>query len=327
MEVTTVQDFDVAIFNNSADLCVAVQDSLGRALPDAVVKANHRRIRFDEKTQLYRLAKANKKGWLTVEYGGLKTWYQLNRKWNNGALIRTVNNKPLRYVWRPVRFVLRLPADAYRSIERRHLQGTIYQSKHFFVRAYDGVICLFDEYNCWRRPGRPFAAKWRGYLVFNKPKYLPGDTVKYKAFITNLKGRPLTDSVTVALHKTGNEQKVMARMAPYTPGAYAGEFVLHDSLDLRLDRSYTVSLQKRKDRIYFEESFRYEDYELRSIALNVRSDVNRHFRGEDFEIFLKGTDENDLNLADARVEMVVRPLNVLKLPRQQPCFSRIRFGA
>jgi TonB-dependent SusC/RagA subfamily outer membrane receptor len=312
MEVTTVQDFDVAIFNNSADLCVAVQDSLGRALPGAIIKAGHRRIRFDEKTQLYRLAKANKKGWLTVEYGGLKTWHQLDRKWNNGALIRTVNNKPLRYVWRPVRFVLRLPVDAYRSVARGRSQGTVYQIANFFVRAYDGVICLFDEYYCAEDKEDRFTEKWRGYLVFNKPKYQPGDTVKFKAFITDKKGRPLTDSASVVLHKTWKDRKIMARLAPYQPGGYAGEFVLHDSLGLRLDQYYTVSLQKRKERIYFEESLRYEDYELSSVALSMRSDAQRHFRGQDFEIFLKGTDENDLNLADARVEMTLRPLNVLK---------------
>lgn len=87
----------------------------------------------------------------------------------------------------------------------------------FFVRAYQKVSCLLDDYNCEEDREQRFSQKWRGYLVFNKPKYLPGDTVKYKAFVTNLKGKPLTDSVTVALHKTGNEQKVMARMAPYTP--------------------------------------------------------------------------------------------------------------
>jgi len=312
VEVTTVQDFDVAIFNNSADLCVAVQDSLGRALPGAIVKAGHRRIRFDDQTQLYRLAKANKKGWLTVESGGLKTWYQLDRRWKNGAFTRTVNRKPLRYIWRPVNFVLRLPVDAYRSIERGRSQGTIYQSTNFFVRAYDGIVCLFDEYYCKEDREDRFAAKWRGYFVFNKPKYQPGDTVKFKAFITDKKGRPLADSVNVALHKTWNDRKIMARMAPYQPGGYTGEFVLHDSLDLRLDEYYTVSLQKQKDRIYFEGLFRYEDYELHSIAFEMRSESKRHFRGQDFELFMKGTDENDLNLADARVEITLRPLNVLK---------------
>lgn len=311
-EILTVPALQVILFNNSADLCIAVQDSLGRPIPDAVVKAGHKRIRFDEKTQLYRLAKANKKGVLSVEYRGFETWYSINRRWNNPGWKRTLNAKPLSYVWRPVSFAVRLPVDAVRTaISPRRPFYTVYQTKQFFVRAYQKVICLWEDYNCEEDREDRFARKWQGYLVFNKPKYLPGDTVKYKAFVTNLKGKPLTDSVTVALHKTGNEQKVMARMAPYTPGAYAGGFVLDDSLGLRLDRSYTVSLQKRKDRIFFEESFRYEDYELRSIALKVRSDVKRHFRGEDFEVFLKGTDENDLNLADARVEMVVIPLNPL----------------
>ncbi len=311
-EILTVPVFQVALFNNSADLCIAVQDSLGRPISDAVVKAGHKRIRFDEKTQLYRLAKANKKGVLTIEHGGFETWYSLGRAWNNPGWKRALNNKPLRYLWRPVSFAVRLPVEAaISSVSRRKRYYSVYKTKQFFAQAYQKVICLFDDYNCEESREDRFARKWQGYLVFNKPKYLPGDTIKFKGYVTNLKGRPLTDSVTVALHKTRNDQKIMARMAPYAPGAYAGEFVLHDSLGLRLDQYYAVSLQKQKARIYMEESFRYEDYELHSVSLAVRSDVVRHFRGEDFEVFLNGTDENDLNLADARVEMVVRPLTPL----------------
>ncbi|MDZ4679744.1 MAG: hypothetical protein SH848_01965 [Saprospiraceae bacterium] len=67
-EILTVPALQVVLFNNSADLCIAVQDSLGRPIPDAVVTVGNKRIRFDQKTQLYRLAKANKKGVLTIEH-------------------------------------------------------------------------------------------------------------------------------------------------------------------------------------------------------------------------------------------------------------------
>ncbi len=307
-EIASIQDFYVAIFNNSADLCIGVQDSLGLVLPEAVVKAGHRQIPFDRQSQLFRLAKANKKGMLMVEYGGFKTWYDLDRRWNNPAWKRTLNGKPLRYIWQPLRFITYLPADAVRSINRRRPQRTVYQVQRFFVQTYHKVACLFNREQC---DEDQLENKWQGYLVFNKPKFLPGDTVRYKAFLVNKKGRPLEDSVMVALSKSWKDQKELARIAPYRPGAYSGEFVLHDSLSLQLDKSYEVLLQKKKDQTYIRRSFRYEDYELHSISLAVRSEVNRHFRSGDFEIFLKGTDENDLNLADARVEITLRPLRVL----------------
>lgn len=277
-DVLTIPALQVVLFNNSADLCLAVQDSLGRPIPDVVVKAGRKRIRFDKKTQLYHLAKANKEGILTIEHNGFETWYSLGRRWNNPGWKRALNSKPLSYVWRPIRF------------------------------AYDKAACWLNEKNC---DAPEFESQWQGYFVFNKPKYLPGDTVKYKAFVIDKKGRPSEDSVTVVFSSNRKPPKKLGRITPYCPGGYAGEFVLHDSLGLQLDKSCEVMLQKDKNRTYIRGAFRYEDYELRSIALAVRSEAKRHFRGDDFVVFLKGTDENDLNLADARVEMVLRPVKTL----------------
>lgn len=308
VSMTTVSSFNIAVLNNSADLAIAVQDTLGQVLQNAVVKVGRKRICFDAKTQLYHLRKANKKGTLTVEYNGFKTWHSLSRQWNNPAWKRTLKAIPLRYIWHPVQFVALMPTDAVRSIKRHRPQRTIYQTRQFFVKTWKGAVCLLHRKNCKKRP---FEEGWKGYLVFNKPKYLPGDTVKYKAFVTDRKGRPLQDSVAIVLSKSYQEQRHIARLAPYAPGGFSGEFVLHDSFALQLDKDYFLLLQKEKGKTYLSGSFQYEDYELRSIALDLRSNTERHFRGQDFEIFLKGTDENNLNLADARVEIVLRPLKTL----------------
>jgi len=307
-EVLTVPALQVVLFNNSADLCLAVQDSLGQPIPDVVVKAGRKRIRFDKKTQLYHLAKANKEGILTIEHDGFETWYSLSRRWNNPGWKRALNSKPLRYVWRPIRFAGRLPVDAVRSVKHRRPERTIGLTRNFFKTTYENAACWLNEENC---DAQKFESQWQGYFVFNKPKYLPGDTVKYKAFLIDKKGRPSEDSVTVVFSNNRKPPKNLGRIAPYCPGGYAGEFVLHDSLGLQLDKSCEVKLQKDKYRTYIRGAFRYEDYELHSIALAVRSEAKRHFRGDDFVVFLKGTDENDLNLADARVEMVLRPLKTL----------------
>ncbi|MBX2927734.1 MAG: carboxypeptidase-like regulatory domain-containing protein [Saprospiraceae bacterium] len=311
MDLLSVQFFDVTLLDNGADLCIAVQDTLGRVLPDATVKVDERRIPFDAKTQSYRLPKSNKKGMLTVEHSGLVTYYDLRRSWNNPAVKRLLNNSPLRYVWRPVRFAVRLPADAVSSLVSGRRKYTTRRTGQFFKSIGRSIACILDEYACRQTRAERFADRWQGYMVFNKPKYLPGDTVKFKTFLVDQRGKPLRDSATVLLKKDGKDPVTLARMGSQQPGAFDFEFPLHDSLGLQLDKNYEIILQKEPERVYRKGQFRYEDYELRSTALALRTEGKNQFRGQEFHCHLKGTDENDLNLLDARVELTLRPLNVL----------------
>jgi hypothetical protein len=281
LDLLTVQHFDLVALDNNADLCIAVYDTLGRPISDAALTAGGRRLPFDQKTQSYRLPKANKKGFLSVTYGGLTAYYDLDRRWNNPRIKQIVTHTPLRYVYRPVRYVVRSTGYFVSSALRGHPAWP--------HRRYS------------RKPD--FSNHWRGYLVFNKPMYQPGDTVKLKAFIVHKNGKALDDSVTVALYKDRSNFVTLGRIAPYSPGGFDFAFPLHDSLNLLLDRTYTIALQKENDRKYLTNAFRYEDYELKSNALALRTDGSSQFRGQAFQCYLKGTDENDLNLLDARAQL------------------------
>ena len=46
LDLLTVLSFDVVMLNNSADLCIAVYDTLGRVLPDAELRVGDRRVVF-----------------------------------------------------------------------------------------------------------------------------------------------------------------------------------------------------------------------------------------------------------------------------------------
>lgn len=304
-DLLTVQFFDVVALENGADLCLAVYDTLGRALPDAVLKIDGRRIPFDAKSQSYRHPKSNAKGLLTVSCGGLTAFYDLDRHWNNPLIRRVANQPPLRYVYRPIRLAVRVTADAFRSLIRGYPGWLTRRVGNFFA-------CIFDDDYCRRTSEERFAEKWRGYMVFSKPKYLPGDTLRLKAFLTNARGKPLEDSVSVVLYKSWNVPLTLDRIAPYSPGAFESTFLLHDSLGLLLDQSYKIALERKKGWAYFDESFRYEDYELKSIALDLRTGGETQYRGLPFSCYIKGTDENDLNLPDARVELTLVPVNAIR---------------
>lgn len=307
-EVASVQHFNAEVLNNSADLQIKIYDTLGNPLPNARVKIRSRSIPFDRKSQSYLLKKSNRKGILEVSHGPLTAYYTLERSYNNSRWKRikskVIYGTPLKYAWLPVDIVIKTPTDGYKSIKRGYAQGYIYRIKNFSVNLYEKVACLFDDDYCdSHQKDNKFTQKHSGFLVFNKPKYMPGDTVKFKAFIANKKGKPIKDPVEVYLQVDWKTKKKLCSLEPYSAGGFAYEFLLHDSLDLKLDKTYYVELNKEKERTYLQGSFRYEDYELGKNHLTVRTDGEKHYQGKAYRIQASGKDENDLNLIDARLEI------------------------
>ncbi len=313
--ITTIQDFNVFIFNNNTDLCIQVFDLKGNLIKDAEVSVHLKKLNFNKKTQSYLDKKSNQKGLLKVTYKGFTAYYNLSRQYNNSFVKRgtrkVVYGTPIKYVWMPVNYVIFIPIDGVRSIVKGWPQGTIYRTKNFFVKSYKRIACLFDDYYCDYYVKNKFRNKHTGYMVFNKPKYMPGDTVKFKAFVVTKKGKPIDKNVQVILQN--NRKNIeLTELEPYRSGGYTYEFYIHDSLQLQLDRNYTVRLELNDRKEYISGSFKYEDYELSKNQLSLRVDKKEHFRNKKITLYAKGTDENDLNLMDARIEVLVTPKSINK---------------
>lgn len=270
--ITSIQDFDVFICNNSTDLCIQVLDLQGKLIEDATVSVRSKELHFDKKTHSYLDKKSNRKGLLKVSYHGFTAYYNLYR-----------NNQ-----------------------ERSHLG---YRKKVVLQNGRVDTINIFDGYQCEYGTNLRFSSKHTGYLVFNKPKYLPGDTVKFKAFLSTTKGKPIDKMVNVIL-KNGSKDIKLTKLAPYRSGGYKYEFYLDDSLQLKLDRNYTIHLKQNDRKEYINGYFRYEDYELSKNQLSLRVDKSIQFRNKKITLYAKGTDENDLNLMDARIEVLLTPESI-----------------
>ena len=296
-EITTIQDFDVFILNNNTDLCVQVYDLRGNLLPDAKVSVKGKRLQFDAETKLYIDRKSNKKGLLTVEYNNFSAYYDLKRQYNNSNIKRgtrkVVFGTPLKYVWVPVNYVVHLPVDGVKSISKGYNHGTIRRTKDFFVRQYHNII---------EKENYDDLSKVKGYMVFNKPKYEPGDTVKFKAWVSR-KGKLMKKPLDVFLYT--NKDVKLAELTPYRKGGYSWQFFLHDSLQLRLDTYYELTLTKGNKSV-ISESFKYEDYELSKTELTLKLNEKIHYRDSVLELIVNGTDENGLNLYDARLEVFAK---------------------
>jgi hypothetical protein len=276
-------------------LAVLVHDSLGNSMADAEVRLKGRTATYDPATQTYRLKRTPRKGLLSVSLIEFTLFEQLEKEeeytYDQSFISKITNAPPIWFIWRPF-------YDVYNSVRWHGPQGWVIR-----------VFSLFDS-----RYRRSFSSKYRGYLVTNKPMYQPGDTVRYKAYVVEEDGDAVKEKVVLQLSSYGEEKKSLGEVQLFREGAYESYFVLHDSLKLVLDKSYTLALLKpgKKVKQYISGSFRYEDYELKENNYTLALKHKEHQAGQENSLILRGTNANGLNLLDARVEVALLTKSVVK---------------
>ncbi|PWJ40161.1 carboxypeptidase-like regulatory domain-containing protein [Sediminitomix flava] len=306
-DIASVLDFHIEVFGNETDLMIKVLDLEGNSIKQVTVTVDGKKLKYDAKTKTFTDKKSNKKGLLEVSYNNITSFTQLNRTYKNSAFKRfyqpIIYRTPIKYIWLPIDYVIHLPIDGVKSISNGYLIGSIYNTKQFFVDLYEKTVCLFDPDYC--NGGWQDHAK--GYLVLNKPKFKPNNTIKLKAFLTNEKGNPINKKVKVAIKKGYNNYKYISTIRPYQKGAYEYEFEIADSLKLQLDRNYQLVLlsDDKQEDIYKSTAFRYEEYELKSINLILRTAQKNHYKKDSILFYVSGKDENDLNIYDGKLDIVV----------------------
>ncbi len=302
-ELKTTGEIACNLVNNNRDLVIALHNKAGQLTGDADVFINHKRMAYDKTTQTFRVGKRSRTGLVKIYYREVLHLVPLEerRKWNNkNRLWHTISNAfPLRYVVWPVRRWL-----YYKRYNR------------------DGYMRFFTDKTRYEQ-------KFWGFMVFSKPTYKPGDTVRCKAFVTLLNGKPVSHPLLLRLTAPEFEtDTILAEIIPYRPGAFEYSFVINDSLNHHLDEDYLLTLEALHSRenkitgkdkqsgkdvlamkrpVLMRGKFRYEDYELATVSFRARTDKQEHNRQNQVAVYLKATDENDLAVMDGRVEILVTP--------------------
>jgi len=284
-------DIDLILHNNYADLSFSLRDKNGNYIKDAIVRFKSRKIAFDKKTQCYFLPRKQIKGLIEVDHQGFTSFFYLDNVAGKVSVSRKILfSFPLKYVTIPVKLLLWLPYDIYRSIRFGGLYGLPYYVtkpfKDIYYSIYNGypqgfVDKLANRFDRERR--------WDyGYMVFSKPKYRPMDSVKVKAFITNKKGKPYNKDLNVYYHNKG--YKLLGKAIQNSKGSYHFSFPLHDSLELKLDNPIQIHFGPNPWIHLSSSSFYYEDYELKDIKYSFRCEKNDYFPGHEIQLFAKGED-------------------------------------
>ena len=255
-----------------------IVDTMGNLLKADKVSLAGKTVRYNEKKQRYEYRKFKDDRLLVVENDGKLAFFEVDANhsshdyWNNGNWFKRQWNR-VRYanLWHS-------PWYALQKIWQRQ----VYDFKYIWdVKTY-------------------------GYITTNKPKYLPNDTVKIKAFLTRDNNIAYNSPLTLKITQYGN-YKFETTIKPTSRGSYEFEFPLGDSL--QLDKTYYISLQKN-NRQLMQTTFVYEDYQLDEVAYDLRADQKKFKRYEPIVFYAEGKNKNGQYVMDGEVEITATISNI-----------------
>jgi|GEM_PF-528444 len=182
----------------------------------------------------------------------------------------------------------------------------------------DGFRAVFDlnKYfvEAWyNRHSDQSGPDFYSYMITDKNKYKPGESVRFKSYALTGSRRPIKNPLEVWMSTPNRyDYKKMAEVAPYNPGGFAGEVLLHDSLKLRLDNDYYLQLRDKNGRIVANTRFRYEDYVLYDNKMESYLLSSTHYCSDTNYVDIKITDANGLIMPDMMSVVTIVRDRVLK---------------
>ncbi|WP_448701844.1 carboxypeptidase-like regulatory domain-containing protein [Mucilaginibacter sp. AW1-3] len=269
------------LLDNKKDLRFSLFDANGNEVTDAEAWLDHKQISYDPLFKLYHIKYHQKEDddhYIKIKYKGVVSYYTVDQQergrygpstWHN-----IINSRPIVYLWQP-------------------------------------LANLFSKYHHGPYYGK--GSPYNGFMAFNKPMYKPRDTVRFKAYIFQYKSKTPVKQKTLYIRLKeayGDAGKIIGQVNSYRDGAFESSVVLNDSLKLVLDRNYTISLEnsadvKAKNNVLISKNFRYEEYELKTITFNMRTNEEEQPFSTAATLYLKAADENELPVADGRIELIL----------------------
>ncbi len=263
-------DLLTKVIEHNRHFSLVVTDKNGVIQQNASVHFGKKLIPFDTQTQSFFIPKSKFTVLVTIETGDETVYYKYTSGGSDGFYFPQLRHLPRRILFTPARLTRR-------------------------------IIYFFNERN-----------QYSGYMAFNKPKYLPGDTVKMKSFIVGRRsGKPLSKTVSLYFHENYGRanKKYLGQLKPLNDGNYTYEYILPDSL--KAGKSYTFLITDKKNKHdVLTGDFLLEDYQLAEAHYEIRADKSEYHWGDPINLYLKGTDANNLPLLDASVELILTPEKV-----------------
>ncbi len=254
----------------SEGFMIYLYDSLGNTIKDAVVKCGSKVLKYNGKLNAYETTKIKGKKILEINNRGVFHYIDLAKQADRQRVRRANIFKQAKWA----------------------LKRTWRNTKQFAKNLIN-----------------PQEPSYKGFVVFSKPKYKPGEIVKLKAYVTDKNGKSYNSPLDLGLKGDYPDRMdtTLAHLSPYRPGMFEYQFKLSADLHLNLDKDYSVVFRKEKDDEILSHGFRYEDYELKDIRFNMNIDKKEFSKKDTIRLKFKATDENDMARFGVKVDIVVTP--------------------
>ncbi len=314
MELLQIHSFSLYIRPNAQALEISVYDSAAQVVKDARLFFEGKALVFNPQTNSYWLKKCRKGGMLQVHVGNELLFQPITNELDNWSSFRR-----RRMYYRLNHGIGRVFAYPYRW-------G--HSAKQIILHPFSGQFLTNLIYNHDERQKKRLVKKGiYGYVAFSQPRYLPGDTLKVKAYIANKKGKPSKRPI-VFMVNDGRKDCIKKMLSPTSPGNYEFQCVLNDSFTL--DRDYQVVFLKKKlpwhiknqygpENIgwQLEGNFRYEDYQLNTVTYELKTSTSYYQPNDSIQLIISALDANKQPVPAIDVHVVVTATNVYKVYQNQ----------
>lgn len=143
--------------------------------------------------------------------------------------------------------------------------------------------------------------RYQGYLVTNKPKYKSWDTLFFKSYLVNHKGKPIREKLYARLWQNYTGYAREYEVKPAVRGDYFGFVVINDSF--ATDQPATISLLNTKRQMVLSQQVYIENYELKDISFSVRQDKQMVTPGGNIRFDVSAFTVNRLPVMDGKIKM------------------------
>lgn len=248
--------YEIDVFTHKKKFAVRVYNQTGDSLQNAKVLADEKAVRWSDKANAY-LRKDWRIDHLQVSVNGDTTLYNIREDQRKGSF-KTFMRKNLR---NPAGYVISRPYVWVRNGVRYFKRGFRHRNWRMYTYPFQRSLRrIFNQ------------PPYEGYITTNKPKYRPGDTLRFSAWLSKPKGKALNKPMRFRFQQgyaRNNDTTII--VTPTEAGRYAASFLLNaDSWQLDKPIKISASEKKRSRKARPTLQVDFSDYETSELQLNVK---------------------------------------------------------
>lgn len=303
IQLETSIGYHVTLLNNQRDLQIRIQDRNGVLKQNLNVFLKGKKLTYSDKDGAYVRYKSKNEGILRIEQDSFVAYYTLSKDYYypRSKFKRVVYATPLKYIYRPIRYVVMLPIDIVKSIQRGYNHGTYFYTIRKLNNLGTQLNILFQS----KKKVDALYPSVNNFIVFDKTKYRKTDTIRFKTYLLNIRNKPINIPVEVYFDD-GTKQHLISTLNPSKPGVYHHEFTLPDHVNIKHDKKYRLFIRSSEREVLVDKYIPFEDYSLKKHKLELLYVPKEIYQAGNLEFQYQFKDANEFAAINSKVNLTLK---------------------